>query len=497
MFNKDFYPTPTHVIEQMLAGIYLHGKTVLEPSAGNGNIVDFCIGSGANLLACELNKDLSKIVERKCSFLKHDFMQVQAQEISHIDFIIMNPPFSADERHILHAWEIAPSGCEIISLCNWDTIDNTYSSLRRNLKYTIENNGTAINLGDVFSDAERKTGVNIGMVKLYKPGTQNDFDGYFTDESDDPELQENGIMSYNVIREVVQRYVNAVKLYDEVLSNAVKMNALVGEFNIGSLSFTCKEDDKEKSKSDFVKNLQKKAWGWIFSKMNMDKYVTQSLKADINRFVEQQTNVPFTMKNIYKMIEIVAGTHGQRMQKAIIEVFDSLTSRYNENRYQVEGWKTNSHYLVNKKFIHPYVARIGFSGQPELSWGSHAANQFEDLQKALCYITGIDYNSLLSLQGRVTSRRLLTKKGKIVIGSKFNNLEAAEMFLINNPDQGYGFTEPVRFGEWFDWNFFEVKLFKKGTGHFKFKDENVWALFNQKVAEAKGFELPENLKNTA
>lgn len=505
MINKNFYPTPSHVIEQMVAGINLEGKTILEPSAGKGDIVDFCIGAGAMLLACEIEKDLAKIIQSKCSFLKHDFLQVEAHEISHVDYIIMNPPFDRDSRHIMHAWDIAPDGCEIISLCNWETVENDYSSFRRTLNNVIKNNGTSIELGDVFSNAERKTGVNVGLVRLYKPSVGNEFDGFFTNEDDDYESQENGIMGYNVIREAVQRYVNAVKLYDEVLSNAVKMNDLVGAFKIGSISFTCNEGDKQKSKVDFVKALQKKAWDWIFNKMDMDKYITQGLKSDINKFVEQQTNVPFTMRNIYKMIEIVAGTHGQRMQTAIIEVFDSLTSRYKENRYDIEGWKTNSHYLVNRKFIHPYVCDVGYGGSIDMKWGSRSAEQFEDLQKALCYITGTNFNSVVSLYHRVSYGHLLTQYGKIAkdnkyahfVPSSFRRKEEAELFLINNPDQGYGFTEPIKFGEWFDWNFFEVKLFKKGAGHFKFKDENVWALFNQRVAEAKGFQLPVNVKKTA
>lgn len=57
------------------------------------------------------------------------------------------------------------------------------------------------------------------------------------------------------------------------------------------------------------------------------------------------------MRNIYRMLEIIVGTHAQRMDKALIEVFDKLTMHYHENRYNVEGWKTNSYYLVNKKFI--------------------------------------------------------------------------------------------------------------------------------------------------
>ena len=65
MFDKEFYPTPVDVIEMMTTGIDLHGKTVLEPSAGSGSIVDYCIGHGANVLACEKHTDLQKIVGTK------------------------------------------------------------------------------------------------------------------------------------------------------------------------------------------------------------------------------------------------------------------------------------------------------------------------------------------------------------------------------------------------------------------------------------------------
>ena len=40
MFGIDFYPTPREVIEQMLMGVEIQDKYVLEPSAGSGNIVD-------------------------------------------------------------------------------------------------------------------------------------------------------------------------------------------------------------------------------------------------------------------------------------------------------------------------------------------------------------------------------------------------------------------------------------------------------------------------
>lgn len=456
MFNADFYPTPPAVIELMINGADLNGKTVLEPSAGKGNIVDFCAGAGANLLACELNTDLARIVSQKCQFLKHDFMQVESHEISHVHAIYMNPPFTADEKHILHAWDIAPDGCEIVALCNWQTLSNDYTRSRQQLRAIVRDYGNTTNLGDVFADAERKTGVEIGLIRLYKPATNNDFGDYFESEEDAPEAQANGIMSYNAVREVVQRYVNAVKLYDEVIANGIKMNELVGAFSyVKELTFVCTVNEKQTTKEVFQKELQKKAWNWIFEKLNMNKYMTKGLKEDINKFVEQQTKIPFTMKNIYKMMELVVGTQSQRMDKALLEVFDMLTTHYDENRYNVEGWKTNSHYLVNKKFIMPYIApKSSYSNSPSVN--DRQSEIVDDLTKAICYITGHNYDNYSTFYQRI--------------------------------------YKDVEWGQWFDWGFFEVRVYKKGTGHFKFKSDDVWGLFNQHVARIKGYPLPESMK---
>ena len=40
--DRNFYPTPVQVIEQMMQGEDVANKVVLEPSAGSGNIVKWC-----------------------------------------------------------------------------------------------------------------------------------------------------------------------------------------------------------------------------------------------------------------------------------------------------------------------------------------------------------------------------------------------------------------------------------------------------------------------
>lgn len=456
MFNRDFYPTPEGVIAHMLDGEQLNGKNVLEPSAGNGNIVDYCKRAGANVIACELHPDLRKIVSAKCSVLSEDFMKVSSDQVSHLDYIVMNPPFSADERHIHHAFNIAPAGCRIIALCNLDTIKRGYYRAQEELRAIVNNYGSYEDLGSCFTDAERTTDVEVALIRLQKPGGgyEKEFEGFFMD--DDPaEAQVTGIMPYNFVRDIVNRYKSAVEIYDQQLDTAVRLNDMVGTFFTEKVGFQCSNDQYQVNRNQFKKDLQKSAWQFIFSKMNMQKYATRGLRADINKFVETQHNIPFTMRNIYRMIEIVIGTQGQRMDRAMLEVFDKLTQHYHENRYNVEGWKTNSHYLINRRFIMPYVAEKDWKGGTVSLkiWGGQG-ELIQDLQKALCHMEGTNYDTL------------------------------------NKPER----FSYLSVGEWHDWGYLRFKLFKKGTGHFEFKDADVWARFNQHIARIKGYPLFEETK---
>ena len=119
----------------------------------------------------------------------------------------MNPPFSCDEKHILHAWNIAPDGCHVISLCNANTIENPTYKVRAELKTIVEAYGTYQNIGNAFSGSERSTDAQIGLIRMFKPSEQasNEFEGFFLDE-DEEEVQENGIMQYDFIRDLVNRY---------------------------------------------------------------------------------------------------------------------------------------------------------------------------------------------------------------------------------------------------------------------------------------------------
>lgn len=46
MYNAGFYPTPPAVAARMLSGIEPDGRTILEPSAGKGDLCDAVIAKG-------------------------------------------------------------------------------------------------------------------------------------------------------------------------------------------------------------------------------------------------------------------------------------------------------------------------------------------------------------------------------------------------------------------------------------------------------------------
>jgi hypothetical protein len=461
MFNREFYPTPASVIDIMLAGLSLKGKVVLEPSAGKGDLISALKLQGAKVIACELHPDLAEIAQSKADmFLKNDFFQVESHEISHIDFIIANPPFSNADKHMLHMWNIAPDGCQIISLCNVETLRRNWRNGKESIAGIIEDHGSYTELDSCFSDAERQTDVQVAMVKLFKPKTdEKEFEGYF-DLSEEYEHQENGIMQHSEIREIVSRYVGAVKIFNEVAEANTRINNLITPLR-NSISFGCTENRQGNSyhltRDEFKKSLQKSAWHTVFAKLDMQKYVTRKVMENINKFVEKQENVPFTLTNIYKMMEMIIGTHADRMNSVIVEAFDLITKYHAENRTGPDAWKTNDIFMVNRKFILAWMVEHTFSGKMTFRYSS-GSNTIDELTKALCFMTGTDFNKI----GQINYKRSEDLPG---------------------------------FGEWFTHGFLRMKGYKKGSLHCEFIDEKIWEDFNIAACKAKGWQLPPTTKH--
>ena len=480
--NSDFYPTPSNVIDKMMMDEDVSGKVVLEPSAGSGNIVRWLQHNGADVIACENDPHLQQLLRPLCPLLASDFLTVTSEQISHVQYIVMNPPFSRGAEHILHAFEIAPAGCTIIALCNSETLSNPYSRQRSQLKELINLYGSDSFLGHVFEDSERSTRVCVSLVKLYKEGEGScEFDNYFFSAFDEDANKgtTEGLMPYNFVREIVGRFVSALKMFDDVLKVSKEINE-TAEFidyrievdeqgkerqvqqhygylpiKFGAYS-TSKDIPSEVTHQRYKRELQKYYWRIIFSKLNMEKYATRELREQINRYIESRKAAPFTMANIYRVIDMVVQTNGQRMLRALSEAFDHICSFSAENSTAGETWKTNANYMVNRRFIVPWMTNIGVWGKMEVESYSRstASEKIEDVCKALCVLTARNYDEIGSLR---------------------------DFVYKNTPE----------WGKWFEWGFFRCRGYKKGTMHFEFLDEEVWYRFNYEVAKLKGWRLPK------
>lgn len=452
MFGKDFYPTPHKVLDSLLLDV--NNKIVLEPSAGKGNIVDYCINNQAKkILTYEIESNLASIISQKSVFMGNDFLKADPTHLSHIDIIIANPPFSDQLSHILKMWEVAPEGCQIVSLCNYSSLSQGYSSKHRQLDAILSTYGSLENIGKVFSDAERETNVITGVIRLNKPVISEDFnyEGFYFDAEPTPD--KDGVIQYNEIKAMVSSYIYAVKKFDEFEVNCNQINNLI------KTSYKVNITDRQNvtiNRETFRNELQANYWQEIFKKLNVEKYVTQNVMEKLNKFIKTNEKYPFTMKNIYKMIEIIYGTRESTFKQGLIEVVNCFTRYTHENRYNVEGWKTNKGHLLNKKIIIPNACEISWNGKLQLKpyYNSNIISKVDDLIKILCHLTGTDYSTV---------------------------------------PKSTHVTRELSRGQWHQWAFWNMKPFKKGTIHLEFINESDWIKLNKAYAEAIGYKLPEKL----
>lgn len=484
--NPDFYPTPKALINEMLAEVDVTAKVVLEPSAGKGDIVDSLIAAGAaQVLACEKDPNLKWTLQMvghagdlRFRFLKDDFLEVTREEVAHIEAIVMNPPFSDAARHILHAWDIAPDGCTVVALCNADSFQHNGTQAWQKVREAVEAHGRSLTFVDAFATAERQTSVLVSLLTLRKEAVSQDpFADYFlSDEEDAPAGgTQAGLMPYNFIRDIVQRYVEACRKFSEVDRLSKELNVMAqycepakdgqicGYAPYLPVTFGARSKDGNGTDVTFDtyrKELQKYYWGVIFHKLNMERYSTAKLREQLARFVEQTVDKPFTMRNIYAVLDIVLQTHGQRMREALVEAFEQICDFSADNSTAGEKWKTNSDYMVNRRFIVPWMCegRSYSWDNPTVHLSYYGRDKLDDLNKALCSITG----------------------------TRFEDIPDLYDFELNH----------AQWGQWYEWGFFRIRFYKKGTVHCEFLDEDVWMRFNAEVARIKGWALPKNTSKT-
>lgn len=183
---EEFYPTPESLLDKIFEGFNWNEiKTVLEPSAGKGDIVDYIqktVPYRRDLdIDCIEKEDVLRktLIGKGYRVVHDDFLTYRTQKT--YDLIVMNPPFSMGAAHLTKALKMQKYGGNVICILNADTIKNPYTNERKQLVTNLNKLDAQIDfLQDEFLIAERPTKVEIAVIKVSIP-TESE-ESYFFSE---------------------------------------------------------------------------------------------------------------------------------------------------------------------------------------------------------------------------------------------------------------------------------------------------------------------------
>jgi len=168
-----FFPTPENLIDEMIVlGGIEHSHSVLEPSAGKGDMVDVLKKHGIKNIDCiEIVYSLKKILELKgCNLVGSDFLEFDDKKY---DRIIMNPPFEnlQDVDHIRKAYDTLNEGGVLVSVMCAGVMSNSRTKAKE-FREWIDSLGATYYKNDpgAFNKAFNSTGVSTYMIKIVKGG---------------------------------------------------------------------------------------------------------------------------------------------------------------------------------------------------------------------------------------------------------------------------------------------------------------------------------------
>jgi hypothetical protein len=180
---QGFFPTPRHLVDQMLDLADIQpGHTVLEPSAGKGDILDAIRERhpDAQTFGIEPHSALADIVRTKGHDVQmRDFMDVPVTNRgageSRPDRIVMNPPFEdgQDMTHVQHAYNLLKPGGKMVAIMSegpFSRQDGKATAFRSWLD-SVQGEHEQLPSGSFAgNDSFNQTGVSTRLVTISKPG---------------------------------------------------------------------------------------------------------------------------------------------------------------------------------------------------------------------------------------------------------------------------------------------------------------------------------------
>lgn len=514
--NAEFYPTPKSLLKTMFDKYVEHCKTekqmtweyrrvdILEPSAGKGDILEYFKDNVADCYCpepdcIEKDENLRLVLKGKAedfNLIWDDFLSFQTEK--HYDLIVMNPPFSNGAKHLLHAIHLAESnGGDTIIMCllNAETLLNPYTNERKELSKKLSELHAEVQIiEDGFTEAERPTDVKTAFVFIDIPKSFHV--SLLLDELEKAKEYKAKISqpteivtAENYIAQMIAFYKNEVELCSafmhEYFSIApfLKMT-LPEQFEPSEEHYQeLKEEAGHIAKYDYqnepilkltvgkseierygdinkvLNAIRYKYWNHLFHNEEFTKLLTTDMRQELYNTVSSMKKYDFNEHNIKVVQEQFIQSLLENLEETILKLFDELTCKHSffdgsANIHYYNGWKSNKAHKLNKKVVIPMHGVFD-------DWEFHRdffrcyelENKIKDIEKVFNYLSdgttdGVSVENVIYWANAQQKNRNLHFK------------------------------------------YFDASIFKKGTCHLKFTDEDVVDALNIYVGRHKNWLPP-------
>lgn len=478
MLGTEFYPTPSELIDKMLAKVSFENvRSVLEPSAGKGDIASRIRERHSprhrakmSIDTIEIDENLRHILKgNKFNVVHDDFLSFRT--FKRYDLIVMNPPFSEGDKHLMKALNLMKHGGQIVCLLNAATLRNPYTMLRKELVKRLEElDGDIEYLPGAFAEAERKTNVEIAMVKVVLPKMlgQNIILDHLKKAApleEEEAAAPNQIIPGDRIHGLVCQYNAELAAGMALLDSYQGMSHLLlrsknhGVYSSGSIvEFNIRGGkDGSDTRNKYLEAVRYKYWEELFSSDEIRNRLTSNLQEELSSRLDEFMDYDFSFFNIFQLLMDLSKQTSNGIENTILKLFDDFIRYSMEDKTNVHlynGWKTNSCYKVGRKVIVPYLQ----------AWDEHFGSyrpesytlmrRLADIEKVFDFLDG-KRTMDISLRG------------------------ALEDAKANGVSRGI----PTKY--------FLISFYKKGTCHLEFLNPDLLKKFNLFGSQRKNW-LPPN-----
>lgn len=475
--NKDLYPSTDKLCHILTNPIdWIRVRFLLEPSAGSAKILNFVKdlhhykNYRYKIFAIEKDQNLrNMLIGANWNVCGTDFLTYSG--LTQFDTILMNPPFSNGEDHLLKAIQILYSG-QISCVLNAQTIKNPNTTKKLALLNKLKELNATIEFHQhIFRDptAERKSSVEIAHIyinvvrDLHEDLLKNcnDFVKPHNDQAFDDEIKD--VANKDSIISIVDSYnLTCNKGIQFIHSYYSQTKYLSGYLTVVGSEETnrFRKPTIQELTNSFLDDVRFDYWNKVIKLPDFQKRLTEEKTKQFVESIKKHSNLEFTVSNIRAFFDNLINSYENTLIDAVESIFDAMTYKYswfeaehNKTVRYYNGWKTNDSFMVNKKVILPYIRYN--------SWGSgwtlqcDCLEKLNDIDKVMNYFEG---------KSSYTSIEQATKPFKSIVGQ-----------LIES-------------------EFFKLRFYKKGTLHLTFKSEDLRRRFNIMAGKKKGW-LPADYGN--